>query len=151
GLFEYQHSAANSVADALRDGFDQWAQVDLVPLLDALEQKPAGCTFMEMSFPEKEGQPSRIRRAILGPVAHFMSKPPNRPENEEHPFCPCCLLTNSFQAFEQFITGAGFFALRLFAARDEQGAPQADCRVNGEEYEPGKAALRAYAQSWPPA
>ncbi|MFO0964731.1 MAG: DUF6348 family protein [Gemmataceae bacterium] len=151
GIFEYQHSAGARVDEALRNGFDGWALGDLVTLLAALEAKPSNCTFMEMSFPETEERPARIRRAILGPVAHFMSKPPKIAANEEHPFCPCCLLTNSFQTFEQFITGDGFFGLRLFAGRDEQGAPQADCRVNGEEYEPGKEALRGYARTWPAA
>ena len=52
---------------------------------------------------------------------------------EEHPFCPCCLLTRSFEAFRGFMEGDGFYCLRLFAARDTEGVPQADCRVNGED------------------
>ncbi len=33
--------------------------------------------------------------------------------------------------------------------RDESGAPGADCRINGEDYEPGMEALRAYVATWP--
>jgi len=165
GIFEYQHSTGDSVADSIRKGFEQWAEVDLVPLLDALEPEPKSCTTLKMSFAETEGKPARLRRAVLGPVAHLMEKPPARagPNTsgsgatrqgeacEEHPFCPCCLLTNSFEAFKELIEGTGVCGLRLFAARDSDGAPQADCRVNGVDWEKGAEALRNYAKTWPPA
>lgn len=35
--------------------------------------------------------------------------------------------------------------------RDADGTPQADCRVNGENWEPGAQALREYARTWPEA
>ena len=47
--------------------------------------------------------------------------------------------------------GDAFYGLRLYAARDENGEPQADCRINGEDWEPGKEALRDYAGTWTPA
>jgi hypothetical protein len=34
--------------------------------------------------------------------------------------------------------------------RDEHGQASADCRVNGQEFEPGKQALRNYVKTWPP-
>jgi hypothetical protein len=106
-----------------------------------------------MEFPAKDGKAARTRRAILGPVAHFMEKPPEAAAQaqEEHPFCPCCLLTNSFEAFRDLLEGDGFFCLRMFAARDQDGAAQADCRVNGEDWETGAEALRHYAGAWPAA
>ena len=76
----------------------------------------------------------------------------NRPavaEPEEHPFCPCCLLTRSWEAFRELIEGDGFYGLRLFAMRDPEGNPRADCRVNGAEWERGKQALREYVRTWP--
>lgn len=39
------------------------------------------------------------------------------------------------------------YCLRLLAVNNN-GAVTADCRINGEEYEPGKAALREYAATW---
>ena len=33
--------------------------------------------------------------------------------------------------------------------RDQDGTAGADCRINGEDYEPGMAALRAYVATWP--
>jgi hypothetical protein len=154
GIFEYQHSTGNSIADSISKGYDQWVQTDFVPLLDALRSQPESCTAMVMEFPPRDGKPSRIRRAILGPVTHFMQTPPSDPQEstpDEHPFCPCCLLTKSFEAFRGLIEQDGFHGLRLFAARDPEGDAQADCRVNGEDWERGAQALREYATTWPPA
>jgi hypothetical protein len=154
GVFEYQHSAGDSIAAAITKGIDQWVQMDYAPLLGATRARPESCTVMEMAFPAKDGVPARTRRAILGPVAHFMQQPPGQAEgnaSEEHPFCPCCLLTRSFEAFKELIEGHGFYGLRLFAARDTEGVPQADCRVNGEDWERGAQALCEYARTWPPA
>jgi hypothetical protein len=154
GVFEYQHSAGNNIADSITKGFDQWMQTDFVPLLDALRPKVETCTSLEMTFPAEEGKPARVRRAVLGPVAHFMQEPPSEAAEhatEEHPFCPCCLLTKSFEAFKELIEGDGFYCLRLFAARDTEGTPEADCRVNGEDWEKGAQALREYARTWPAA
>jgi hypothetical protein len=38
----------------------------------------------------------------------------------------------------------------LFALRDKNGEAQADCRVNGENWNPAKEALIRYAATWPP-
>jgi hypothetical protein len=154
GVFEYQHSAGNTLAESISKGIDQWLQTDFVPLLDALRPKPESCMTMEMAFPAKDDKPARVRRAVLGPVAHFMQAPPSKSEEnvaEEHPFCPCCLLTRSFEAFREFIEGDAFYCLRLFAARDAEGTPQADCRVNGDDWASGAEALRNYAKTWPEA
>jgi hypothetical protein len=152
GVFEYQHATGDSIAESISNGFDQWLQMDFVPLLDALLPKPESCTALEWAFPATGGKPVRVRRAVLGPPARFVEKRPSRPEGnlpEEHPFCPCCLLTNSFEAFREFIEGDGFYGLRLFAARDGEGMLQADCRVNGGDWAKGAEALREYAKTWP--
>ena len=47
------------------------------------------------------------------------------------------------------IEGDGYFGIRFYAMRDQDGAPGADCRINGEDYEPGMAALRSYVDTWP--
>ena len=154
GVFEFQHSTGDTISDAVSKGFDQWVQTDFVPLLDALRSTPETCTAMVMEFPAGDGKPARVRRALLGPVAHFMEKPPPQPEAAtvgEHPFCPCCLLTRSFEAFRELIEGDGFYCLRLFAARDQNGTEQADCRVNGEDWTPGAQSLRQYVGTWPAA
>lgn len=150
GIFEYQHSTGDNTEDSIRKGLDQWAQVDLVPLLDALLDQPAHCTMLNMALPAKDGQPARTRRAVLGPVVHFRQTPASAPADaEEHPFCPCCLLTNTFVAFKSYLDGDGTVAIRLFAMRDENGKAAVDCRVNGIDYEPGMVALRKYVGTWP--
>jgi hypothetical protein len=154
GVFEYQHSAGDSVADAVSKGFDQWVQTDFVALLEALRPTPESCTIMKMTFPATDARPARTRRVVLGPVAHFMQEPPAKAAQcgtDEHPFCPCCLLTRSFEAFRELIEGDGFYGIRLFAHRTPEGVPEADCRVNGEDWEKGAQALREYAKTWPAA
>jgi hypothetical protein len=161
GLFEYQHSTGDTMADSIRKGIEQWAKVDFVPLLESLQAKPETCTTLRMAFPAEDGKAARVRRAVLGPVMHFMEKPPpddsengapnSAPRDSAHSFCPCCLLTNSFEAFKQLMQGDSFCGLRLFAARDKEGTAQADCRVNGDDWEPGAQALREYVKTWPDA
>jgi Family of unknown function (DUF6348) len=149
GVFEYQHATGDTVVESLAKGFDQWVQMDFVTLLDALRAKPEHCTTMEMTFPAMDGKPERVRRAVLGPCTHMSGAPPDA--SQEHPFCPCCLLTNSFKAFEDLIEADAFYGLRLFAMRDRDGTRSADCRVNGDDWERGAQALRNYVSTWPPA
>jgi hypothetical protein len=164
GTFEYQHAAGDNLEDAIAQGFDLWVKTDLIVLLDALRPKAADCTAMEMQFPEKEGRPVLRRRAVLGPVAQFLKNPPPPAnpgpggdpgatvgEGDAHPFCSCCFLTRSFEAFKDLVEDTGFFGIRFFAVRDEQGLTEADCRVNGEDWEIGAEALRKYAATWPEA
>ena len=66
GVFEFQHSTGDNVADSISRGFDQWLQMDFVPLLDALRPKPEACTVLEMALPAKDGRPARVRRAVWG-------------------------------------------------------------------------------------
>jgi hypothetical protein len=147
GVFEYQHSTGDTVRESLAKGFDQWVQTDFVTLLDALQAKPVHCTTMEMTFPAKDGKRERIRRAVLGPCTHFADTPADA--SQEHPFCPCCLLTNSFETFRDLFEADAFYGLRLFAMRGRDGTPGADCRVNGDDWERGSQALRDYVSTWP--
>ncbi len=150
GTFEFQHGWGDDLEASVNRGFDMWAKTDLVPLFDALLPTPATCMMMEMEFPAKEGKPALTRRAILGPVAHFRKEPPPPDAAEDpHPFCTCCFLTNTFIAFKDLIEDTGFIAIRFFAARNDDGAPGADCRVNGVNHQSGAEALRQYAATWP--
>src|SRR5260370_921578 len=139
GIFEYQHATGDNSQGSVCSGIEQWAKLDFVALLEALREKPEQCMTLEMTLPQKGPSPELKRRAVLGPVAHYAHQPPaesiheSAAEKEEHPFCPCCLLTNSFAAFKSFLESDGFCGIRMYAARDENGQPQADCRVNGED------------------
>ena len=150
GVFEYQHSVGESLEESISKGIDQWAQVDLVTLLDSLRDEPENCTTMVMEFPETDSRPAYTRRAILGPIAHYTEDPPPEiADEDDHPFCPCCFLTRSHEAFEDQIQSQDYLAIRCFAARDTEGATQADCRINGEDYDQGMDALRQYVATWP--
>lgn len=152
GVFEYQHAAANTASAAFVEGFENWLRTDLVVFLDALLPQPEHCTFWEMDFPASTPHPARRRRAVLGPVAHFIASGPHATGayvEGQHAFCPCCLLTRSGDAFKPLIQGTDTAAIRLFAAREADGTPLADCRVNGEDFEEGAEALRHYATTWP--
>jgi hypothetical protein len=149
GVFEYQHACGNTMAEAIVKGIDQWVETDFVPLFEATHSKPESCTAMQMELPEKDGQPARMRRMILGPVMHFQKEPKQENCSDEHCFCPCCMLTNNYDAFTHLIQSEVFYCIRLFALRDASGAPSADCRVNGLDFQSGEDALRKYAESWP--
>ena len=151
GVFEYQHASGDNFEASILDGFDKWVQLDLVPLVDSFRDKPADCTMMEMDFPAKDGRPALSRRAILGPVMAASASPgAGADQGGEHsPGCPCCLLTNTLEAFQELIEQDRFFGIRLFAMRDQDGAISADCRVNGEDWDAGEEALVNYAKTWP--
>ena len=143
GLFEYQHASGDDMNSALAEGFSGWIEIDLPVLLDAVSNNQETCTAMDMEFPEPA---QRIRRALLGPIVHLARH--DFEIQEEHPFCPCCLLTNSFDAFKQHFEGDEFYGIRLLVLRDENGEISADCRVNGIDWELGKEQLIKYGETW---
>jgi hypothetical protein len=155
GTFEYQHASGANVAECVGEGFDSWLRVDLPPLLDALRPTPQDCATMVMNLPAKDGRPARRRRAVLGPPMRAGGDPaargPAAPGGgpSEHDYCPCCLLTRSFEAFKDLLEGDGTYCLRLLALRDPAGEPGADCRLNGDDHDKGAEALRRYVKTWP--
>jgi hypothetical protein len=138
---------------------EQWVATDFVVLVEATRPAPEACMTLQMELPARDNRPAHVGRAILGPVAHLQqhpaadasgdSCPRSEGAAEEHSFCPCCLLTRSFDAFKDLWKADGFFAQRLLAARFEDGIPQANCRVNGQDWERGAEALRRYVTTWP--
>jgi hypothetical protein len=154
GIFEYQHATGDSLSDAVCRGFEEWTKLDLVALLDSERGKAEHCLAFEMELPPRDDRGPLRRRALLGPVMHYVQHPADAAtkggaNEEEHPFCPCCLLTNTFEAFRPVVDADGFFGIRLVALRNENGSPQADCRVNGQDWEAGGRALCDYVERWP--
>jgi hypothetical protein len=155
GIFEFQHATGDSAIEAVCRGFDDWTQTDFPVLVDAERGKAEHCATFELTYPPREDLAPLNRRALLGPIVHFVSHSSGAApiesgsKEEDHSFCPCCLLTNTFEALRPLVEGDGFFGIRLVAVRDETGSPQADCRVNGEDWEVGAQALRDYVNRWP--
>jgi hypothetical protein len=84
---------------SLTAGFNNWIEFDFPAFLDAISNSLETRTAMDMEFPEPA---RRIRRCLLGPVYDLASR--DIETEEEHSFCPCCLLTNSFEAFRRHFT-----------------------------------------------
>jgi hypothetical protein len=139
-VFEYQHSAGPNLDGSLTAGFRQWYDSDFVTLMDAVREKAEDC--MELSDSQ--------RRIILGPLIHGCQLDIPR-DDSEHPPCPCCMFTKTKEAYRSLMASSGFYALRLYAARDPHGRPIADCRLNGEDFPAGKKSLIEYARTWKPA
>lgn len=71
-------------------------------------------------------------------------------DEQAHAFCPCCLFTQSLEAFLPLLEGdTRMLGIRLFATRDAAGEIAADCRINGVDFPEGAACLRRYAATWP--
>jgi hypothetical protein len=147
-VFEFQHSTGDTVQESIGKGFEQWMQADLPVFMDALREKPRQCTYLEIEPGARSSFLSGKRRVVLGPVSHLVARPAENKE-EEHPFCPCCLFTNSGDIWKDKISDSAFYGIRLFAMRDSDGSTSADCRVNGLDWDIGTAALTQYARSWP--
>jgi hypothetical protein len=148
GVFEFQHSAGENVQDSFVKGFESWMQTDLPVFVDALRQQPKQCMHLQMELPGGAGK----RRVVLGPVAHLLPQPVRErkaQQPEEHPFCPCCLFTNTGEIWKEKISDGGFYGVRLFAMRGAEGESEADCRINGVDWEEGKRALVQYVNTWP--
>jgi hypothetical protein len=145
GTFEYQHAIGRSISDSLELGFTGWADTDLPVFIDALRDELKDCTAVVTS---QERWP-RKRQIIFGPPVRAMRRPTQEEAPAAHDFCPCCLFTNCFDAFVQFLEGNSFCGVRLFASRDDEGATSADCRIDGVDWPAGAEALRKYAATWP--
>ena len=149
GLFEYQHAAGDTARESIQKGFENWAELDLPVLADAARAKPETCTMLVFTPEADQSSWPHARRAVLGPISVLQERPvPTESCEEGHPFCPCCLLTKNFQAFDELISGDAFYGIRLYAGRHNDG-PAADCRVNGVDFPAGAEALRRYVKTWP--
>lgn len=152
GLMEFQHAVGKDQMDAISSGFATWQELDWPVLLDACLEEPQHCMSMEMKFPATESQGARTRRVILGPVQLMGPADEVDPssENGHSNGCACCLFTHTALTFgDQLKDVDNTYAIRLFAMRDQDGNVSSDCRINGQDWEEGAAALRRYASTWP--
>ena len=148
GTFEYQHGIGNSVEDSLKKGFAGWVDCDLPVFADAVREKVKTCMTIQMDPNRDTSILAQHRQVILGPPLHAkIWTTADAPD--EHGFCPCCLFTNSIEAFRDHLQGNEFHGIRLYASRDANGAAVADCRINGLDWAPGAAALLKYVTTWP--
>ncbi len=155
-IFEYQYSWGDSADEALITGFEWWIQSDWLLLLDVLKTNEHDFMTMQMEFDIEETGTKQKREIIFGNVAHYGGKQTQSASNnsdndveDEHDFCPCCLFTNSVEAFQPLLQSNDTFAIRLFASYDaDTQTADADCRINGEEFDQAKPLLCDYAKTW---
>ncbi len=149
GLFEYQFSQGKDLTNSFRQGFEGWAEFDLPVLLDLLRMTPKNCTHLTANYPLAGSTNSLERRVIFGPPGEIVANRVTPEQEDEHPFCPCCLFTNSIDSFKKFLETDAPYGIRLLAARYESGNSEADCRVNGSDWQEGQNALMRYIETWP--
>ena len=148
GTFEYQHSVGEKASMSILKGLEGWADIDLPVFMDALRPRAQDCMVMSKEYPATGNSPARQRQMVLGPPIHMASKEKTDTAGP-HEFCPCCLLTNAFDAFAEQLEADRFCGIRLFAMRDREGGTQADCRVDGVDWPAGAEALLKYVATWP--
>src|SRR5262249_9328088 len=148
GTFEYQHAIGSDTNASLQRGFEGWSNVDLPVFVDALRDELVKCTSAQMDLPATATMPARKRRIVFGPPVRAVARDAQEGA-EEHDFCPCCLLTKSFDAFKEHVEGNTFCGVRLYASRDANGVAEADCRINGVDWPAGVSALLKYVATWP--
>lgn len=178
GLTEFQHAAGDDVEQSLASGFATWVRTDLLALSEAVSvaRKDRSCMTMRLELPPPA---AHLREVVLGPVARLGGAVPaascaagddedededdfedddedfdaaaDEDEDEQaHGFCPCCLFTQSLEAFLPLLEGdTRMLGIRLFATRDAEGEVAADCRINGVDFPAGADCLRRYAATWP--
>lgn len=147
GITEYQHALGKDESSALSEGMLNWINMDLVALEDAIAEYPQQCAVIELNTAAGDSAAARYRQIILGPVAHLATLPEKK--KEAHPFCPCCLMTETMEAFHDVLQTERLLGIRLFVSRDQHGQLNADCRVNGEDFPAALPLLTAYAEKWP--
>ena len=146
GLYEFQHASGGTEVEALLNGFRSWAQTDLATLVDAVGDE--GPSSLVMEIPQDT---DLQRKVFMGPYVHHVTAvPASEKDGQCHDFCPCCLFTNSIEAFREHLADQAFFGIRLYACRNDDGMLAADCRVNGEDFPAGAELLKKYAATWPP-
>jgi hypothetical protein len=148
GAFEYQHSIDKTIESSVQKGFVGWINTDLPVFIAAAQEKFETCNTLQFEFPAETATTTKRRQVVLGPPMHLGARN-TAGADDEHSFCPCCLFTNSLDAFHDHLQGNEFCGIRLYAARDKDGIAQADCRVNGLDWAPGAAALLKYIATWP--
>lgn len=155
GLFEYQHAAGDSQEEATLSGFENWVRVDLATLQAAIGADDAPeLQMLTLRYGAEETGTPLARAVVLGPLAHYRGEPADDAtacSEGDHGSCPCCLFTQSVDAFNELLKTRQFLGIRLFASRDADGQCEADCRVNGHDFPAALPLLRAYAARWPQA
>ena len=152
GIFEYVYPQEQAVdlVDGLFDLFRTWVDLDWETLTDCLNLKNSKYMSVEIELKDV------VKHIFYGSVLSYPNVDSEKlkakgidPDPYIDDFCPCCLFTNSMEAFDDQIKDTEKnYAIRLFAMKDANGKIKADCRINGEEYPQAEEYLKKYASTW---
>ena len=152
GIFEYVYpqKQATDLTDGLFDLFKTWVDLDWETLADCLNLKNSKYMSVEIELKDV------VKHIFYGSVLSYPNVDAEKlkakgidPDPYIDEFCPCCLFTNSMEAFDDQIKDTEKnYAIRLFAMKDANGEIKADCRINGEEYPQAEEYLKKYASTW---
>lgn len=112
GVFEFQHSVSDDVADALHSGFSQFENIDYSVLRAAASGQSGECTFIDFKERYYTTRLAKGRRVVLGPVS-WTVQDSAAAQKDDHPFCPCCFFTNSREAMDEKVLSSDVCAIRL--------------------------------------
>lgn len=152
GIFEYVYpqKQATDLTDGLFDLFKTWVDLDWETLADCLNLKNSKYMSVEIELKDV------VKHIFYGSVLSYPNVDAEKlkakgidPDPYIDEFCPCCLFTNSMEAFDDQIKDTEKnYAVRLFAMKNANGEIKADCRINGEEYPQAEEYLKKYASTW---
>ena len=152
GIFEYVYpqKQATNLTDGLFDLFKTWVDLDWETLADCLNLKNSKYMSVEIELKDV------VKHIFYGSVLSYPNVDAEKlkakgidPDPYIDEFCPCCLFTNSMEAFDDQIKDTEKnYAVRLFAMKNANGEIKADCRINGEEYPQAEEYLKKYASTW---
>lgn len=87
--------------------------------------------------------------AHLGPVTARVYGPPDAPEIDRGDLSPATAYKPVFNAIHPFAAHNQLMWVESFAARYPEGKLDATCRLQNDDWAEGRAALLAWAASWP--
>jgi hypothetical protein len=90
----------------------------LEPWSRPIQLDPRECAFLNFILPAGVVEGERIRRVVvLGPAARSGTR--LALQDEEHPFCPCCLLTQNLRAYKSITESTHPYGIRFYVMRDK--------------------------------
>ena len=99
-IFEFQHSSGTDV----RDSFAKASRAGRSSICRCssmrCEQSPRRAWSWKWQGQESKSLLAQDRRLVFGPTLQMAQKPETSAP-AEHDFCPCCLFTNSIDAFDE--------------------------------------------------
>lgn len=143
----YEYSYGGGLVDqaAHEAAMSNWIAFDFPVLVQAASGREAGCQIMKMARNANNGIASGTWQIYAGPMAYLAG------DSGEQPCCRDCLFTMSLPALLPLMARPKSFALKLVAAKDEDGTTNADCRLNGEDVPEAMETIARAAKGWPAA